>query len=119
MRPRVLNVLCIVSAVLAVGIIVSVSVKDAWLRHGKPAVPAYVPAFRTNECFVRNGIRETWEPQADGKVIMVGVLKYLLMDQSEADRKAGGTKVGYYETIGLFDAGHRKVLCPEKWSTRK
>ena len=116
MRPRVLNVLCIVGAVFAVGTIVSVG---AWLRQGKPSVPAYVPTFKTNDCFVRNGIRETWESQADGKVIMVGVMKYLLMDQSEADRKAGGTKVGYYETIERFDAGHRKVLCPEKWITRK
>ena len=116
MRPHLLNALLIVGAVITVGAIVSVS---TWLRQGKPVVSAYAPAFRTNDCFVRNGIRETWEPQADGKIIMVGVLKYLLMDQSEADRKAGGTKVGYYETIGLFDAGHRKVLCPEKWSTRK
>lgn len=114
MRPRVLNILCIVGALLAVGTIISVG---TWLRQGKPAT--YVPAFKTNDCFVRNGIRETWEHQADGKVIMVGVLKYLLMDQSEADRKAGGTKVGYYETIERFDAGHRKVLCPEKWITRK
>lgn len=79
----------------------------------------HTPAFKANDCFVRNGIRETWEPAADGKVIMVGVLKYLLMDQSEADRKAGGTKYGYYETIDLFDSLHRKVLCPEKWITRK
>ena len=116
MRPRVLNVLLIVGALLTVGTIISVG---AWLRQGKPPVAASVPTFRTNDCFVRNGIRETWEPQADGKVVMVGVLKYLLMDQSEADRKAGGTKVGYYETIERFDAGHRKVLCPEKWITRK
>lgn len=79
----------------------------------------YTPAFKANDCFIRNGIRETWEPQADGKVIMKGVLKYLLMDQSEADRKAGGTKYGYHETIELFDSLHRKVLCPEKWITRK
>lgn len=106
---------CVMVAV--VGIILSI---DSVIRHvATQTHAAHTPLFKASDCFVRNGIRETWEPQADGKVIMKGVLKYLLMDQSEADRKAGGTKHGYYETIDLFDSLHRKVLCPEKWITRK
>lgn len=103
------------AAVFLVGVNVLFEYKKQ--STGQPLI--HVPVFKAHECFVRNGIRETWEPQADGKVIMVGVLKYLLMDQSEADRKAGGTKHGYYETIDLFDSLHRKVLCPEGWRTRK
>lgn len=75
--------------------------------------------FKAGDCFVRNGVRETWEPVADGKVVMVGVLKYLLMDQSEADRVSGGTKVGYYQAIDTFDVNHRKVLCPIEWNTHR
>jgi hypothetical protein len=42
----------------------------------------------------------------------------LLMDTAEAERRHGGDKFGYPQSIERFDMTHRKVLCPLTWKPR-
>ena len=79
----------------------------------------HTPAFKAGDCYVRNGIREVWEPEADGKVIYKGITQYVLMGSAEAERRHGGDKAGFPQSIESFDNNHRKVLCPLAWSHKK
>ena len=78
----------------------------------------HVPAFNVGDCYVRNGIREVWEPEADGKVLYKGIAQYVLMGSAEAERRHGGDKAGFPQSIESFDANHRKVLCPLAWKQK-
>lgn len=80
-----------------------------------PAAPTN--KFHRNDCFNRNGIRESWQLSPDGIVVMVGQESYLLMFRGEAERRVGvgGTKSGLPMQIRTFDSGHYKVECPDTW----
>lgn len=93
--------------VLCIGSYVLVS------QHRSPGI--HLPAFSAGDCFLRNGIREVWEPPADGKVIYKGQTKYLLMGSEEAERRHGGDKAGFPQDILSFDMNHHLVLCPPSW----
>jgi hypothetical protein len=88
------------------------------VRAYNPVPTGRTAVFKVGDCFVRNGVRETWDKEADGKVIFKGLTRYLLMEFSEADRKYGGDKLGYDQQIDTFDMAHRKVLCPLSWTPK-
>lgn len=80
-----------------------------------PAIPR--PAqFQVHKCFHRDGKREPWETSLpDGIIEQVGYEHYLVMFQSEAEKRGGGDKVSLPLTIESFDATHHEVACPPAW----
>lgn len=86
--------------------------------YTKPQPAIHNPAFKVGDCYIRNGIREVWEPEADGKVIHKGITQYVLMGSAEAERRHGGDKAGFPQSIESFDNNHRKVLCPLSWKQK-
>jgi hypothetical protein len=75
----------------------------------------HLAQFTSGTCFVRNGLREPWDIDPDGIVVMKGYLKYLVMFTPEAEKTGGGTKNGMEEDIILFDSLHHEVPCPQSW----
>lgn len=114
---RVIDMILLLTAVAVMGSCSLYLLNKYTPEKPRPMV-AHAPAFKAGECFVRNGIREVWEPEADGKVIYVGVLQYVLMGHEEAERRHGGDKSGFPQSIESFDLNHHKVLCPLSWKQK-
>jgi hypothetical protein len=79
----------------------------------------HLPAFAANHCFVSTGLREPWAVPAEGIVIRVGYLKYLLLFHSEANQSTTRDKIGWEESIADFDAKHVEVPCPATWLSHR
>jgi hypothetical protein len=75
--------------------------------------------FERNMCYVSNGLREPWQTNPDGIIVMKGYQKYLVLPAHEADRVSGGDKIGAEEEIIAFDSNYHQVICPETWLTHK
>ena len=73
--------------------------------------------FLSGQCFVKQGLREPWDLDVGGRIIIHGYTKYLVMYADEANRVSGGTKQGWEEDIQTFDAKYQVALCPETWKT--
>lgn len=74
----------------------------------------HIPEFKSRQCFIEAGLRETWD-KPKGIVWKVGYLKYIVMYQSEADRKYAGPKDGWEEDIRKFDMKYDATPCPVEW----
>ena len=111
---RAVDLILMVAAVVAISSCTIYLFNKNMPEKPRPMI-VHTPVFAAGDCFVRTGVRESWELDADGRVMLKGTSKYLLMDSSEAERVSGGSKLGYQEEIEMFDLNHRKVLCPLHW----
>ena len=71
--------------------------------------------FLSGQCFVKQGLREPWDLDIGGRVILHGYTKYLVLYADEANRVSGGTKQGWEEDIQTFDAKYQVTVCPTSW----
>ena len=75
--------------------------------------------FKKDMCYIGNDLREPWQTNPDGIIVMTGYQKYLVLPAHEADRVSGGVKIGAEEEIIAFDSKYHQYLCPETWLTHK
>lgn len=110
-----MKLVILLSAVIT-GLMIALMIYDAELRIEK-AQSSHTPKFQAGQCFVKSGLRESWEPTVDGRIMMHGYLKYLVMYADEANRVSGGTKQGWEEDIRTFDAKYQAAPCHETWKS--
>lgn len=88
--------------------------RESHLRAGDLPTDNRVPPYQINDCFVRNGILEPWEPHADGIVIQVGYQHYLVLFSREADRRAW-IKHGTSVSKDTLELQYHPTTCPAEW----
>lgn len=71
--------------------------------------------FLSGQCFAKAGLREPWDLDVAGRIILHGYTKYIVMYASEANRATLADKSGWEEDIREFDKKYRVVPCPESW----
>lgn len=95
--------------ILASGIALSV-----YSTYQRDKIVAHTPKFLMGQCFTKQGLREPWDLDVAGKVVLRGYNKYLVMFTSEAERTTL-TKWGVEQDIIEFDNKYQVAPCPLAW----
>jgi len=100
-------------AILVLGVIMIVIGADMLDKNNK--VVLHKPEFVSGQCFNKAGLREPWDLDVAGQVVLHGYTKYLVLYADEANRLSGGNKNGWEEDIRLFDEKYQATPCPANW----